>query len=30
MGGIDGGHGHRVWAEADQVDKEVGLEVRSL
>jgi hypothetical protein len=26
MGGIDGGHGHRVWAEAIQVDKEVGLE----
>jgi len=26
MGGIDGGHGHRVRPEADQVDKEVGLE----
>jgi hypothetical protein len=29
MGGIDGGHGHRVWPETIQVDKESGLEVRS-
>jgi hypothetical protein len=26
LGGIDGGHGHRVWAETIQVDQESGLE----
>jgi hypothetical protein len=26
MGGIGGGHGHRVWPETIQVDQESGLE----